>query len=117
MGRRSSRPVTISRTLTPQDEIDGATYSEHFVVVQLGNASSSAVLSHGDDVVKIDDARPFHSVLDVERYLRGNAANRRRDRSDRDPGKVIDRSFSRQYQNWPRLVGTREFVETDLAAF
>ena len=107
---RELRPFTTERIG------DGVAYEIHLFFAELGQSWSYARLRDSHNIVKIDDARCFHPVIDVQRYLGGNTANRRSDRRDRDLRKILHGLPAREQQDWPRLVRRRELVEADLAA-
>ena len=105
-----------SAALTPEAVVDRAAYELHLRFAELGNPSPYTGHAHGDEIVKIDDARPLHSILDVELYIGCDATNRGCNGSDGDLREVLDGCLSRQQQNWPSLVGTAKLIKSDLAA-
>lgn len=73
-------------------------------------------LGDRDDVVEIDGARSFHSVLLREEDLGRHTANGGGDGRHNDCGQVADGAVPREHNDRPLLVGVGEPVQADFSA-
>jgi len=67
--------------------------------------------------VQVDCARLPHPILDSQRHLGRDAADRRGDRSHSDSGEIAERGAAGQDEDRPLFVRWREPIEADLASF
>src|SRR5450756_1729087 len=73
-------------------------------------------LGDRDDVVEIDGARSFHSVLLREEDFGWHAANGGSDGRHSNGGQVADGAVPGEHDDRPLLVGVREPVQADFSA-
>ncbi len=88
----------------------------HRVSIECGHIAAQIVLPHRLDVVQIDGAGAFHSMLDADWHFARDPVPSRSNRRNHHGSNQINGVLATQNQDWPPLVWVPERVKPHVAA-